>query len=101
MTARARTSDPYTSHAAAATVDLSRAQQVVYAMFHAFGDMPDATLEKRTHLTISPSGTRTARKALQREGLVEEKGDVVLPSGRRALVWGLVVDDGQLTMEGV
>lgn len=87
-TAHARTSDPATSHAAAKTVDLTRRQiqvldafQVRYAYDPGRGftdeelvrDVQNAARAAGVTKIPSPSGLRTARKALQRAGLVEEK----------------------------
>lgn len=89
----ARSTDPETSHEAAASVrnpalDRSR----VYA---ALGEGPmtdEQILDRcRAHYAplISPSGARTRRSELVREGLVVDSGDRVrLSSGRRAIVWG-------------
>lgn len=95
--ARARNTDPETSHQAAASIDkLLERQRDVYNAFLMFGPVPDhvlvngmqslAKLGRVKHQ--SESGIRTRRSELVEKGLVEDTGErVVLPSGRKSIVW--------------
>lgn len=101
--ARARTTDPSTSHAAAAslTVDALRASQAaVHAALVAAGPMTDVDLVEwytdaakgdPDYPRQSQSGIRTRRAELAAGGLVEDTGDRKrLDSGRQAIVWKAV-----------
>ena len=113
-TAHARTEDPQTSHAAAATVDLTRRQvqvldayQVRYA-YHAsrgftdeemVADVQNAARAAGQTKLPSPSGLRTARKALERVGLVEAVRDNAGPLYRETTL-GNVAQVYNLTEAG-
>lgn len=94
--ARARTTDPDTSHAAAASitgVQLRESQLSVLRLFRLIGDMTDEQLldaAGRNSVRQSPSGLRTRRRELVDLGRLRDTGDrVLLNTGRRAIVWGL------------
>lgn len=97
--ARARTSDPITSHEAADSITseaMRRSQLGVLAMFQRFGPMHDVALIERYmaygegHPVQSESGIRTRRSELVAQGVLEDSGEKVrLDSGRRAIVWKL------------
>ena len=89
--ARARRTDPGTSHEAAASVgDLTQAQQ---AILEIIAERPRTDEEVYAvvvarGLRISVSGTRTRRRELVDAGLVEDSGQVKLTGvGRRTIVW--------------
>jgi hypothetical protein len=98
--AHARTSDPETSHAAAASVsDIRASQQAVLNVMRkrpAYGYTDEELVAEYNKLQArslrypfqSESGIRTRRKELERMGFVEYSGDKrVLTSGRLARVW--------------
>lgn len=96
-TARARRTDPETSHDAAASVtELRKRQTAVYAALLVLGPSTDerlvesyATLVPR--LPQSPSGIRTRRSELVDRGLVRWTGDKTrIASGRLARIWEVV-----------
>lgn len=98
MPARARTGDPDTSHEAAASITeahLSAAQTLILSLIRAHGPLADheldAAYERQRGLgldiQISPSGVRTRRRELVDAGLVEQHGDTLSPTGRRAFTW--------------
>lgn len=93
--ARARKTDPETSHEAAASVsDLRRSQQEVLEavrdLEHATDDEIFAYLNAKGVL-MSPSGARTRRKELVDAGLVRDSGfPGRTASGRRAIKWEVV-----------
>lgn len=91
MTALARTTDPSTSHAAAASVNLTRSRQIVLTTL-GYGPMTDDDLVWLCrNEPISPSRARTARKELVDLGLVRSTGRTErLRSGRHATVWEVV-----------
>ena len=94
MSALARTSDPSTSHAAAALVNRPESQRIVLDLLTDLGPMTDERLAHLTYMTpmntISPSRLRTARCELQRAGLVRDTGRVAtLRSGRSGVVWAV------------
>lgn len=94
----ARSSDPETSHAAAASVgDLRVSQAAVLRLLGAFGPMSDELLCKLydkfwlqyDYPQQSHSGIRSRRAELVRLGLVAPTGEKVeMDSGRMARVWG-------------
>ena len=92
MTALARTSDPSTSHAAAALVNRPESQRLVLDLLTVYGPSTDERLAAYMNsCTISPSRLRTARCELQRAGLVRDTGRVAtLRSGRSGVVWECV-----------
>jgi len=93
--ARARRTDPDTSHEAAASVWNIRTSQVaVLGMLRKYGPATDEQLisdMKRCPLYMSPSGIRTRRAELVAKGLVEYAGyKQVISTGRQARVWKAV-----------
>ena len=101
--AHARSTDPVTSHEAAASLEsdaIRASQQAVYECFRHYGPMYDEEfIQKygwaaRTHgwPEQSPSGLRTRRSELvTRHRKLEDSGRRVLPPGktRRTIVWQL------------
>ena len=93
----ARTTDPETSHAAAASVgDVRLSQAAVARVLKTFGPLTDEDLvllyeqvRLLNHLPAqSPSGIRTRRAELVRLGLVEYTGEKgTISSGRQARKW--------------
>jgi DNA-binding MarR family transcriptional regulator len=84
--AKTRRSDPSTSHAAAATVDVTVLEKRVLDALKAKGRM--TTTELADHLdmslvTVSPRMRPLADKALVRDSGERRKN----PSGRNAIVW--------------
>lgn len=98
--AHARTSDPTTSHEAAASVkNLSASEDAVLVVLKTWGAMTDTTLietycDNRTRYgwpKQSDAGIRSRRKELVDRGLVEDSGvKEFLPTGRRSIVWRAV-----------
>ena len=94
--AHARNTDPITSHLAAASVDLSRGQMLVFEEFHAVlalrgypRPMTDEELVGEMS-RLSPSGARSRRAELTSMGLlVDTGGRVQGASGRWMIQWGL------------
>ena len=92
--ARARRTDPETSHEAAASIEgLTARRQAVLEVLRRYGPLTDEELvgiyeEKRVLPPQSPSGIRTRRNELVRAGLVEAT-DILRTtvSGRRAKTW--------------
>ena len=88
----ARNTDPDTSHEAAASVrNPGLDREKVYAALGE-GPMTDEEILERCHAhyatTISPSGARTRRAELVKEGRVADSGvRKRLHTGRRAIVW--------------
>ena len=109
--ARARTSDPATSHAAAASVNgkLRETQNAVLRLLRLDGDLSDDQLlaaydNRRRHDSgfppQSPSGLRTRRRELVALGLVRDSGRrTTTYSGRAAIVWTATTphDDRSIT----
>lgn len=104
MHARARTTDPDTSHAAAASIqNLTAAQARVLALFKTFGDLTDTELaahyEKMVGIgsalvqswpPMSPSGLRSRRAELCAQNRLEDTGKRArTPSGRSTICWGI------------
>lgn len=92
--ARARTMDPETSHAAAASLSIEQlraSQREVYDLFLLNGDMTDeqvADVAVIRGVKQSPSGLRTRRKELVEGGMLEDSGRrASLRSGRSSIVW--------------
>lgn len=97
--AHARSDDPWTSHAAAASVSgerLRTSQADVLAVLAEMGESTDWDLVPAYHRAAvrgevqrqSDSGIRTRRDELTEAGLVENTGrEVRLPSRRMATVW--------------
>lgn len=100
--ARARTADPETSHAAAASVDRTRLREIrgnVLTLFNVLGAMTQHDLVKRYHARYGAetpeSSIRTRCHELVEGGNVVNTGrTVTLPSGRRAVIWA-AKDGGQ------
>ncbi len=100
--AYARTSDPVTSHEAAATLTpekLRMSQAAVLRLFNV-GPMHDVALVDKYAIARvrypewypqqSESGLRTRRKELVRKGLLVDSGERArLVSGRNAIIWRL------------
>lgn len=92
--ARARTSDPETSKAAAASVDPNRVREIrqrVLSVFRAQGAMTQRDLVKRywaRYGECPESSIRTRCKELVEGGFVKDTGRTTrLPSGRLAVIW--------------
>lgn len=95
--AHARTSDPWTSHAAARSLPsekIRKSQEAVLATMRDYGfPIDDTRLIEiyRRDPEQSQSGLRTRRAELVADGLVRDSGETtVLPSGRRAILWEVV-----------
>lgn len=97
--AHARSTDPETSHAAASSVTRdtrSETQRALVRLLRRYGPMTDAEIAERYYIATkhapacSPSGLRTRRSELVRDGHVVDTGKRrTLTSGRKAIVWGL------------
>ena len=98
--ARARTGDPTTSHAAAASVDdLRVSQRAILGVFTTYQDrMTDEELIRRYDVLVadgaaprqSPSGIRSRRAELVAGGHLVDSGKTApLRSGRKAVLWAL------------
>lgn len=94
--AHARTSDPWTSHAAADSLTsdkIRRSQDAVLRFLRERGGMDDATLvagydSYGIEPPQSPSGLRTRRAELVAKGLVRDSGrTVTTTSGRKSIIW--------------
>lgn len=95
--AHARRGDPITSHEAADSLDpdtIRESQQEVLRLFRKYKALTDHQLlfvAEEARIAQSPSGLRTRRRELCDLGLLRDTGDkTLLPSGRRAIIWGLV-----------
>jgi len=91
-TARARRTDPATSHIAAVSVkDLTETQQLVLRLLNEKGPMTDIELFQawpQDWPTVSMSGLRTRRSELTEVGKVFDTDQRRLsPSGRPCVVW--------------
>jgi hypothetical protein len=90
--AHARRTDPRTSHAAAASVDVTAGQQHVLDLLAA-GPATDEDLVARARtagILISDSGVRSRRAELVRAGRVTEAGIGTTTSGRKSTVWAVL-----------
>lgn len=95
----ARRTDPATSHEAAATVDLSRSQQAVYAFITGYVNYPftDRQLVRAYNAIplwvglppLSDSRIRTARLELATRGMLACTGTTDPDRGRRERLWEL------------
>lgn len=91
--ARARRTDPETSHEAARTVtDIRCSQSEVLRVFDAYGEMTDEQLLDSYSSTSSheqsPSGLRTRRSELVKMGYLKDSGErATMSTGRQAIVW--------------
>ncbi len=93
--ARARRTDPETSHEAAASVtDLNEKQSMVKKVMLWHGAMTDHEIYKRLQehgFLMSRSGARTRRSELVEIGQAKYTGKKKkLPTGRRARIWALI-----------
>lgn len=93
MRTSARTTDPETSHQAAASVhNISYVQRTVLSVLR----VEPMTDEMLVHIVnyrtlMSPSGIRTRRAELVALGLVRDSGErAILKTGRKAIVWEAV-----------
>ena len=100
--AHARAGDPWTSHAAARSLDPDRlraTQAAVLACFQYHGPMHHEALlaayaARRWQPPQSPSGLRTRTRELVEGGLLRNSGRTVrLPSGRASIIWEVQPDE--------
>lgn len=100
--ARTRSTDPATSHQAAATVHMNGRHAAVLDSFRRHGPMTDEQLHVAYERDVedhgvpaqSDSGLRTRRHELVEAGLLVDSGErAPTVAGRDAIVWG-VADDG-------
>lgn len=91
--ARARATDPATSHEAAASVSWSAkadSQRVVLAALKVAGEpITDEQIISRAIAHFSPSRLRTARAELVAAGVVVQAGFGVTSRGRKCAKWRL------------
>lgn len=92
MKAKARKTDPFTSHEAADRVkDITLVQHYVLKALRRprnDSEMIEAYKAIKGAPNHSESGLRSRRAELVKEGKVENTGKVVvMPSGRRSIVW--------------
>lgn len=89
--ANARVSDPATSHEAAESVDVGAGTAAVLRVLRGGPATDDYGYAlARRFAPISPSGYRSRRAELVRSGDVVDTGTKnTLPTGRKAIVWGL------------
>jgi len=97
---KARTTDPETSHAAAASLErLTERRQAVWAVLAEYGPLTDEALVSIYDQLAddglippqSPSGVRTRRNELAKLGLVADTGQRgTTISGRMAMLWASV-----------
>jgi hypothetical protein len=94
----ARRSDPATSHAAAASVDLRDSHRAVADCFDAYVELTDEELLRvyrarqvgHVYPAQSDSGLRTRRRELVDLGVLENSGRKArMETGRMAIVWTL------------
>src|SRR4051812_5383676 len=98
--ARARRTDPQTSHEAAASVqDEITSRRAVWQILRDRGPMTDYDLVSRYQKSAinglvpfqSESGIRTRRNELYERGWVKDTGQKMrMPSGRNAILWSAV-----------
>lgn len=87
--ARARRSDPETSHNAAAAIGLG-VERAVYQCFRHYGPMHDDLLVERLNATIYGPTARSARSRLSKRGLLADSGDRAKSDrGRDSIIWRL------------
>lgn len=94
---RARTTDPDTSHEAAASVtNLTGTQRAISWLFDKFGELTDEQLQAHYRRLIyqgdapaaSESGIRSRRAELVARGVITDTGKrSKMLSGRNAIVW--------------
>lgn len=91
MEAHARTTDPATSHEAAAAVNKDHAKNLrrrVLQVLMAHGPIDDTRLCAFLVTEGTPSGVRTRRNELVKAGMVRDTGRrVTLKTNRQAIVW--------------
>ena len=93
LEARARSTDPDTSHDAARSIgEMTEVRQAVLDILRAIGPAIDEDLEHAYHASSAPRQTgqsiRTRRRELVLMGLVGESGTLKRKaSGRHAIVW--------------
>lgn len=94
--AHARNTDPLTSYEAAQSITsdkIRRSQRDVNRALRRVGPCDDTILVDEiqtsdSYTWQSESGIRTRRKELATAGMVVDTGDrIVMPSGRRAIIW--------------
>lgn len=92
----ARATDPETSHKAAASVNLTRGQEIVLEVFERVDNITDFELcailrrwaQDDKRFMISESGARSRRAELTAAGILEDSGmRSTLESGRSAIIW--------------
>lgn len=92
---KARKNDPATSHEAADSVaDVTATQSYIVKVLNKKPrndhELIEAYRQYKTAPRASESGIRSRRAELVKAGVVTDTGKrVVLPSGRRSIVWGL------------
>lgn len=87
-----RTTDPETSHEAAASVDVTKSRDFVLSILRDFGPMADFEIEDQSRFEghkWTGQRLRTARAQLVKQNLVvwDECWDKMPESGRRTRVW--------------
>ncbi len=87
--ARARNTDPGTSHKAAASVkNITETQARILNLLKIYGPMTDEEILSRLEDKLSPSGARSRRSELVAAGSVTDSGKKKLTrSGRHTIVW--------------
>jgi hypothetical protein len=92
--ARARATDPQTSHAAAGSVHVRESQKTVLELLKQVGPVTDDELLEAAaarRILITPSGLHTRRCELVQMGLAVDTGDrKKKQTGRMAIVWDAV-----------
>ena len=93
-----RRTDPQTSRDAAATVNITKGQQIVLAEFRLYRTMTDEQLidalavraASCPEARLSDSGARSRRAELVAKGLLVDSGDrLKTRAGRATIVWAL------------
>lgn len=87
---RARHTDPTTSHMAAASLSdqgIATLRALILQLLRAHGPLTDEQLLELAAGAGSPSGLRTRRSELVRDGLVIPAGYGTTRAGRRCLYW--------------
>lgn len=94
--ALARTTDPETSHQAAASVNLTKGQRAVLSEFRMYGTLTDEQLIQALQVRatscpdakLSDSGARSRRAELVAAGMLIDSGQRGLTAaGRKTVVW--------------
>ena len=92
---RARTTDPATSHEAAARASVRASQQYVLRILRDYGACADfhiSNIARKHRVTWSETRLRTARAELVRKGYVVDTGNTLpTPSGRRSTICSITV----------